>query len=181
MRKLISISLLLCFAIYHFGYYAFYYSHQYQIESNWHDKIYSSLDVGLEERIMEVPLAAPYMANQEEFQATNTRFEKDGKYFRAIKQRYQNDTLQIVYVPDTARKTLESTVQQWISLVTDDDFSGENSNSTLLKVFVKDYVESQMIDFVAIQEVISIQHQGFIFSSYKNPIFQQNSPPPQVS
>ena len=121
------------------------------------------------------------MANQEEFQATNTRFEKDGKYFRAIKQRYQNDTLQIVYVPDTARKTLESTVQQWISLVTDDDFSGENSNSTQLKVFVKDYVESQLIDFVAIQEVISIQHQGFIFSSYKSPIFQQNSPPPQVS
>jgi len=139
------------------------------------------LGVGLEERIMEVPLVAPYMANQEEFQATNTRFEKDGKYFRAIKQRYQNDTLQIVYVPDTARKTLESTFQKWISLVTEDDFSGENSNSMQLKVFVKDYVESQLIDFVAIQGVISIQHQGFIFSSYKSPIFQRNSPPPQVS
>lgn len=135
----------------------------------------------MEERLMEVPLAAPYMANQEEFQATNTRFEKDGKYFRAIKQRYQNDTLQIVYVPDIARKTLESTVQKWVMSVNDDDFSGENSNSYQFKAFVKDYVETQLIDFQAIQEVISIQHQEFIFSAYKNPIFQLSSPPPQVS
>ena len=87
---------------------------------------------------MEIPLSAPYMANQEEFHATNTRFEKDGQYFRAIKQRYQNDTLQVIYVPDTSRKALDSTVQKWISSLVDDelpqDQGGKNFLSYLQKI-----------------------------------------------
>ena len=71
------------------------------------DQIYGEKQVQLEEQILEIPLNAPYLANQEDFQATNTRFELEGNYYRAIKQRYQNDTLQVVYVPDTARKVLD--------------------------------------------------------------------------
>jgi hypothetical protein len=140
LRKAVAIALLLCFAIYHFGYYAFYYSYQYTMESKWKDRIYGEHTGVLDERLMEIPLAAPYMANQDEFQATNTRFEKDGKYFRAIKQRYQNDTLQVVYVPDTARRVLESTVKSWISSLTEDDLPQDSNGQTQLKLFVKDYL-----------------------------------------
>lgn len=167
--------------MYHFGYYAFYYSYQYTLENQWQDKIYSEQLGTLEERLMEIPLSAPYMSNQDEFQPTNTRFEKDGKYFRAIKQRYQNDTLQIVYVPDTARKVLESTVKSWISSLTEDELPQDQNGKTQLKLFVKDYIETEpfQLGFVA-QNTIK-DKIGFIFSPYMSPYFTLDSPPPQLS
>ncbi|RIW16177.1 hypothetical protein D0X99_07350 [Algoriphagus lacus] len=167
--------------MYHFGYFAFYYSYQYTLENQWQDKIYSEQLGTLEERLMEIPLSAPYMSNQDEFQPTNTRFEKDGKYFRAIKQRYQNDTLQIVYVPDTARKVLESTVKSWISSLTEDELPQDQNGKTQLKLFVKDYIETEpfQLGFVA-QDTIK-DKIGFIFSPYMSPYFTLDSPPPQLS
>ena len=47
------------------------------IEAGWEDKIYEVEDQNLEESILSIPIRAPYLANQEDFQATNTRFEKD--------------------------------------------------------------------------------------------------------
>jgi len=181
LRKAVSIALLLCFAIYHFGYYAFYYSYQYTIESNWQDKIYGEYIGALEERLMEIPLSAPYMANQEEFQPTNTRFEKDGKYFRAIKQRYQNDTLQVVYVPDTARRVLESTVKSWISSLTDDQLPQDQNGKLQLKLFAKDYLEPEVFQIASVEQKSIEDKIGFIFSAYMSPYFILDSPPPQAS
>lgn len=130
---------------------------------------------------MEIPLSAPYMANQDDFQATNTRFEKDGKYFRAIKQRYQNDTLQIVYVPDTARRVLESTVKSWISSLTDDELPQDQNGKMQLKLFVKDYLEPEVFEIELIALGSAKGMIGFIFSPYMSPYFVLDSPPPQVS
>ncbi|GAA0877663.1 hypothetical protein GCM10009119_06310 [Algoriphagus jejuensis] len=166
--------------MYHFGYYAFYYSYQYAMESNWEEKIYGEQIGSLEELLIEIPLSAPYMSNQEEFQATNTSFEKDGKYFRAIKQRYQNDTLQIVYVPDTARRALVTTVKSWISSLTDDELPQDQNGKTQLKLFVKDFVEAEVYHLAYIGQSATEDKIGFIFSAYMNPCSNLDSPPPQL-
>lgn len=182
LKKLLSISLLFCFALYHFGHYVFYFTHQVQVENTWSEKIYAaSNEIELEERLLEVPLAAPYMANEQEFRATNTRFEKDGKFFRAIKQRYQNDTLQIVYVADTSRQKLENTFEKWVSWLTEGEMQQESSKSINLKTFVKDYIQEYPFEFSALEELILIKHTGFIFSTYTSPFFQLDTPPPQIS
>lgn len=180
MRKAVSIVLLACFAIFHFGYYAFYFSANVSIENRWKDQIYGDQIGSLEERIMEIPLNAPYMANQEEFQSTNTRFEKDGKYFRAIKQRYQNDTLQVVYVPDTARKVLDNTVKKWISSLVDDEMPQDQSGKNFLKLFAKDYLETSTFSLEAPSRIGYELMIGFIFSPYMSPFFALDSPPPQL-
>ena len=179
MKKAHAIFLFACFAIYHFGYYAFYFSFDYHLENQWADQIYSENQGNLEERLLEIPLSAPYMSNQDEFQPTNTRFEKDGKYFRAIKQRYQNDTLQLVYVADTARGVLNSTVKKWISSLTKDEIPQDQNGKTIAKTFIKDYIQPELYNLekpatIAIEDKI-----GFIFSSYMSPFFQLDSPPPQ--
>lgn len=130
---------------------------------------------------MQIPLTAPYMSNQEDFQPTNTRFEKEGKYFRAIKQRYQNDTLQIVYVPDTARRVLESTVKSWISSLTDDQLPRDQNGKIQLKLFAKDYIETEIFQTGLLAQKSVEDKIGFIFSPYMSPYFTLDSPPPQVS
>lgn len=130
---------------------------------------------------MEIPLSAPYMSNQDEFQPTNTRFEKDGKYFRAIKQRYQNDTLQLVYVTDTARGLLDNTVKKWISSLTEDEIPQDQSGKILAKTFIKDYLQPEVYSLDK-PEALAIEDQiGFTFSTYMSPYFTLDSPPPQLS
>lgn len=180
LRKTISIFLLCCFALYHFGYYAAYFSFRFQIESDWMEKIYSENQEGLEEKLMEIPLSVPYMAEEEEFRATNTSFVKDGQTYRAIKQRYVNDTLQIVYVPDTAKRILDNTIKQWVSSLVQDELPDAGSNS-LVKLFIKDYTQP-LNDFDYSPNAAELENvfMGFIFSSYQSKYFHLNSPPPEL-
>ncbi|MCR9015133.1 hypothetical protein [Aquiflexum gelatinilyticum] len=182
MKKVISIFLLCCFALYHFGYYVAYFSFRFQIESDWMEKIYSDNQEGLEEKLMEIPLSVPYMADEEDFRPTNTSFEKDGKTFRAIKQRYVNDTLQIVYVPDTAKRILDNTIKQWVSSLVQDDLPDAGNNSLLVKLFIKDYTPvSNDFDYSPVASELEQDFIGFIFSSYENNYFHLNSPPPELA
>ncbi|MCE2708253.1 MAG: hypothetical protein ACK5BR_01205 [Bacteroidota bacterium] len=180
MKNAIAIVLLICFAIFHFGYYAVYFSASISLENRWDDQIYGDQVLQMEERMLEIPLQAPYMANQEEFQATNTSFEKDGKYYRAIKQRYQNDTLQVVYVQDTAKKNLDSAVKRWISALAEDQLPQDQEAKQMGMLFAKDYIPSQETSFDGLARHGFEFKKGFIFSSYFSPYFTIDSPPPQL-
>lgn len=180
MKKALAILLLACFAIYHFGYYAFYFSFDYHVENQWADQIYGVTQGDLEERLLEIPLSAPYMSNQAEFQPANTRFEKDGKYFRAIKQRYQNDTLQLVYVADPAREVLNSTVKKWISSLTEDQIPQDQNGKLLAKTFIKDYLQPELYKLTKPVALPFEDMIGFTFSTYTSPFFTLDSPPPQL-
>jgi hypothetical protein len=180
LRKTVAIFLLFCFALYHFGYYVAYFSFRLQIENHWSEKIYSENQGEFEERIMEIPLSIPYMADEEEFRATNTSFQKDGQYYRVIKQRYINDTLQIVYVPDSAKRNLDSTIKQWVSSLVQDELPDSGSNSLLVKIFVKDYTQPiNEFDF-SVSIANDNKYNGFVFLTYQNQDINLTTPPPEL-
>jgi hypothetical protein len=166
--------------MYHFGYYALYFSFDQHLENKWEQMIYSEKSIDAEETLIEIPLSAPYMANEEEFKPTNTSFEKDGQFYRAIKQRYQNDTLQIIVVQDAARGVLDNTVKKWISFLTEDEIPQNQNGKSLIKLLAKDYLQPEKygMDFsIVTHDFVS---PGFSFFNYSNPFFQHLSPPPQV-
>lgn len=181
MRTITALLLLVCFAFYHFGYYAIFYSHTIKLESRWHSKIYSTEKLGLEEKVLEIPFSAPYMANETQYRATNTSFQKDGKFFRVIRQRYQNDTIQLIYVQDFSRQRLNGAIQKWISWVNQDDLPAENSSDTNLKIFCKDYAGTQELDLFASGLLGIPEKTGFVLSKYTDPFYQVSSPPPDFS
>ena len=181
MKKAISIVLLICFAIYHFGYYAFYFSYESHLERQWVSQIYGEEVYGTSEILIEVPLSVPYMANQDDFQPTNTPFEKDGKYFRVVKQRYQNDTLQLIAVPDTARKVLDNTIKNWISFLTDDEIPQDKNGNISVQFFAKDYIQPNHYLFKAIDKFPLAVTLGDGFFHYSNTNEDIESPPPQFS
>lgn len=129
---------------------------------------------------MEIPISVPYMADQDEFQTTNTTFEKDGQNYRAVKQRYANDTLQIIYVPDTAKNKLDNVVKKWITSLVSDEIPAENTNSLLSKIFIKDYTKPNL-DFV-IAPLLNQEKNyiGFIFLPYNELFLSNNTPPPEL-
>ncbi|MCF1749642.1 hypothetical protein [Mariniradius sediminis] len=180
MRKPIAILLLCCFALYHFGYYVAYFSFRLQVEKHWVDKIYSDSSAALEEKMMEIPLSIPYMVSEEEFRVANTSFEKDGQFFRIIKQRYVNDTLQVVYVPDTAKRTMNETIKLWVTSLVHDDLPDGANNTLLSKIFVKDYTQPvndfQFRSFIPVQK----HYIGFIFLPFDQLTINIHTPPPEL-
>ncbi|MEB2780336.1 hypothetical protein U3A58_08015 [Algoriphagus sp. C2-6-M1] len=180
MKKALSIFLLVCFAIYHFGYYAFYFSYDQHLESKWEDLIYSESSPEVEERLLEIPLSMPYMANQEEFQSTNTPYEQGGKYYRVIKQRYQNDTLQFIVLPDTERRVLTNSVKKWISSLMQDELPQDQNNKTTVKLFVKDYLQADQYSIDFSQYSSEKKTPGFIVFRHSNPFCQLDNPPPKI-
>lgn len=181
MKKILPIFLLVCFALYHFGYYAFYFSYDRHLEGKWEAVIYGESQLEVQEKLIEIPLSMPYMANQEEFQPTNTPYEKDGKYYRVIKQRYQNDTLQLIVLPDTERRVLDSTVKKWISLITEDEVPQDQNGSVAVKFFVKDYIQPSPFDFMAYPNTVLDSSMGYLPHGYISPACRIDSPPPQFS
>lgn len=130
---------------------------------------------------MEIPLSIPYMADQEGFQVSNTSFEKAGQYYRVIKQRYTNDTLQIIYVADTAKRTLDNTIKQWINSLVAEDGTDKDHNTLLAKNFVKDYTQPIHAFSFGILPVLEKMPIGFIFLPYQDHSFQLNTPPPELA
>jgi len=179
LKKGISIWLLFCFLSYHFGYYLLYFSLQHKIESDWQNKIFD--DYFSQELMMKLPLSVPYMADQEDFQITNTPFTQDGIHYRAIKQRYVNDTLQIIYVPDHAVVDLKSTVKDWIATINTDRQPNQSNGKLIFLKAYKDFTSSDF-NFLSIPLKSKIYHsEETYYFPYKWVCLLVDSPPPELS
>ena len=178
MKKGISILLLGCFVVYHFGFYIFYFAYQHHIESEWSDKI---LDENSNQmQILEIPMRLPYMIDNEEFHLTNISFSMDGKSYRGIKKRFIDDAFQLVYVPDHAKINLEISLKQWVVSLTPDGSSDQQKDIILTKSPVKDYLSPDE-KFLFLP---AIWYQVFCFledfSNYLPLSVKVTSPPPKV-
>lgn len=178
MKKGISILLLGCFVVYHFGFYIFYFAYQHHIESEWSDKI---LDENSNQmQILEIPMRLPYLIDNEEFHLTNISFSMDGKSYRGIKKRFIDDAFQLVYVPDHAKINLEISLKQWVVSLTPDGASDQQKDIILTKSPVKDYLSPDE-KFLFLP---AIWYQVFCFSedfsNYHPMAVKVTSPPPKV-
>ncbi|MFM8362104.1 MAG: hypothetical protein ACKOA4_05345 [Haliscomenobacter sp.] len=135
MQKTPAIFLLFCFVSYHFGYYASYFSKKAQVEKVWFERIYGGSAAELPEMSIEIPLSVAYMPDQEDFRESNASFEKEGRHYRIIKQRYKKDTLEIVYVPDVEKNQLQSLVAEWAKSLSSKHSEGTTGLSALKAPF----------------------------------------------
>lgn len=81
------------------------------------------------------------MPDQEYFQEANTTFEKDGRMYRIVKQRYHKDTLQIIYVPDQGKQNLKQLIKAWVTAQSGEDTSSDGIAQ--LKPIFKPYIQDE--------------------------------------
>lgn len=180
MKREIAILLLFCFSFYHFGYYFFYFSYRYKIENDWTTNTFSPDREFNEEQMIKIPVHIPYLTDQEDFYASNTSFEKNGASYRIVKQRYVQDTLQVVYVPDIALNKLDHTIRGWITALTE-GIDQEASNGKIIpKNFVKDYLRPAA--FINIKPYLADEQLARTFLSffYSQILIDLPDPPPKA-
>lgn len=172
--------MLLCsFLFYHFGYHLYFIALQHQIENHWKNRVFDS-SFSQEERVMLMPLTIPYLANQEDYQVTNTPIDINGRHFRAIKQKYANDTLEIIYVLDAPKSQLVNQVNQWISLLNSESNQADG-NIFFFKMY-KDYTFTNLK--FTLSEGIFAKVSGkdiSPFTFYKDFFLLLDGPPPEIS
>lgn len=172
--------LLGCFGLYYFGYIIYFFAFQHTLNREWEENIWEeSYDASATE-LMKIPLSIPYMANQESFQTTNLPIEINGQFLRVIKQRYQNDTLQIVYLKDHKQQKLENQVTDWIKSITDNSQKNNTERNQLFaKFFPKDFMANEFYTFKtwdsnhAVNRIVTSQ------TDYTDIFLSLKSPPPQ--
>lgn len=180
MKREIVILLLFCFSFYHFGYYFFYFSYKYKIENDWMVHTYTPDRAFSEEQMIKIPVHIPYLTDQEDFYATNTSFEKNGASYRIVKQRYIQDTLQVVYVPDVALNRLDRTIKGWITALTD-GIDQEASNGKIIpKNFIKDYLRPVSFIYFKSQSIYKSPIGEFTCRNYRNIQIELPDPPPEI-
>ncbi len=178
MKKGISILLLGCFLVYHFGFYIFYFAYQHHIESEWSAKIFDEQSAAL--NVLEMPMRLPYIIDNDEFHLTNIPFVMDGKAYRGIKKRFMDDAFQLVYVPDHAKINLELSLKQWVISLTPDGSADHQKDIVLTKSPVKDYLSpSERISFLLDISVQTFCYAAY-FSVYPSAKVKVISPPPQI-
>lgn len=120
------------------------------------------------------------MANQEDFQTTNLSMEVDGQFLRVVKQRYQNDTLQIIYLKDHKQQRLENQVSDWIKSITDKSPKNNSERNQLFaKFFPKDFMANELFAFQVWDSGIDSNGIKTSQSDYKDIFLSQKSPPPK--
>lgn len=180
MKREIAILLLFCFSFYHFGYYFFYFSYKYKIENDWSAHTHTSDRQFDEEQMIKIPVHIPYLTDQENFYAANTSFVKNGASYRIIKQRYVQDTLQVVYVPDIALNKLDQTIKGWVTALTD-GIDQEASNGKIIpKNFIKDYLQPFSFIYFRHQSAETPSVGGFVFGNYFDVHIELPDPPPRI-
>ncbi len=142
MRKSAAFFLLFCFAVYHLGYLVVQLLMPLAIHQHWERQIWEAKEALPSERLVKIPFPMPYGQDQEDFQSVNFSMEIDGKMTRVIKQRYFDEHLEVVIVPDQLQATFDQQLQLWISSIGSEqgDFQGSPMQKLLLKTFVKDFL-----------------------------------------
>jgi hypothetical protein len=158
-----------------------YFALKFQIEAKWATRIYDERQEEAEEMILKIPISLPYASDQDEFITTNTSFEKDGRNYRVIKQRYLRDTLHLVYLPDMATDSLDKTIKQWVASLIQNETQDPTGDPLLSLLILKDYAPPQNKCafnpfFITVKE-----NPDSVFLAYKSLQLPHHTPPPERS
>lgn len=178
MRRFAAIVLLFVFLLYHIGYYGFYLLASYQLDNHWHAKTYQDeLD---EEHLLHtaIPLAVPYQVNQTEYVPTGGKVEVDGNFYRVVRQKYANDTLHVMYVPDMLQKELQQSVDKWLSTIIPVPHSDSDSQQLWISL-TKSFLIHKTLQLDEPVRLISLYSYGHVSLHEYEFISVIPLPPPQ--
>lgn len=183
MKQALSIFLLSCFAFYQFGYFVVLVCIPRIIDQQWEGRIWDQGISLSEGELVKIPFAMPYGQNQEEFTSVNHSIQIDGAWKRVIKQRYFDDHLEVITVPDRLESNLEAQLKTWASSFNPDTDAEDIPplQKLILKSFHKNFTSPiQYHNQFIFNDLKPINQHGFYAFSILESNPEITSPPPQI-
>jgi hypothetical protein len=127
---------------------------------------------------IKIPITVPYHLNRD-YERVTGEFENDGKFYKLVKQRLVNDTLQVVCVVDTKKKSLDDELNNLTR-----QFSGTSTeNGRASKIVntnpIQEYSSQSFIELASICTGWSLKFESPDHNSvFVSPSIEIHSPPP---
>jgi hypothetical protein len=183
MRKIAAPLLLVCFGIYHFGFFAVQFLMPLAIHHHWESRIWDDEASSLGGRLVKIPFSMPYGQDQESFQFANFSLEIEGQTSRVIKQRYFDEHLEVIIVVDKLQSNLKKQVKSWLfSLSAESEDSDQLPlQQALAKTFAKNFIPYMLEWSVeSAQFAILIVHNDYFHVGIITGIKDILLPPPKL-
>ena len=128
--------------------------------------------------VLSFPIALPYPVNSDEPTRASGNFQYNGKEYRLVQQRFENDTLFVICIKDSESMRIASAINEYIQIA--NDLPGTHQALSFLGKLYKDFNTTTIIDFVPPNDPVEPQ-QFFSLSSsaWPDPFHRIESPPPR--
>ncbi len=140
MKRVTAILLLCLLILYHGGFYSVYWLVSHQIDKQW-----QGMDIPQQKDLMRIsiPMKIPYKANQIDYSQTRGKIVLGKQVYRAIYQKYQNDSLHILIVNDAISSHLNNSIHALVKNAAPMD---ENkSRTSVINFCAKHYDEPKSV------------------------------------
>jgi len=94
--------------------------------------------------LIKIPLTIPYATDSRDFVRSNGKFEHEGEVYRIVKQKFLQDTLQVVCIKDQVSTHLNHAKTDFIKTFSDRPEENKSSAYNLLQKLFKDYCKSSL-------------------------------------
>jgi hypothetical protein len=141
VKRLSTIVLIALLLLNVLGYYGVFVSLQYQHSRNEIQRFDAKLYDESETFTIKVPISIPYAVDQQDFERVDGEFEYHGQFYRMVKQKLSNDTLQIVCIKDQHGTRLAQALNDYVKSFTDKPVQGKANGKTTITL-IKDYILS---------------------------------------
>jgi len=119
------------------GYYAVFLGLQYKHRLAMTAKFDAGMYDESQTITLQIPMAVPYLASDEEFKRVDGSFQYNGEHYRLIKQKYSTDALIVVLAKDNENKRIADAMSSYVMSFT--DMNDEQDNHFTV-TFIKDYI-----------------------------------------
>ncbi|HYF69026.1 MAG TPA: hypothetical protein VD884_12870 [Ohtaekwangia sp.] len=178
LKKLVSIFLLLVFLFNVGGYYFVFWCMQHQAREKLLHRFDSNNYQDHELVVLSFPITLPYPVSSDEPTRATGKFQYNGKEYRLVQQRFENDTLFVICIKDTESMRIASAINEYIQIA--NDLPGTNQALGFLGKLYKDFNTTTIIAFTPFNDPVEPpQFFSFSSSALPDPFHRIESPPPQ--
>lgn len=162
MKKIASILLLAILLFNLLGYHFLFNYLQSNQQSQLEEQLYSdNKSAEVNSKSVKVPVTFPYYTNNKTFEPASGEINVNGTYYKVIKKRIYNDSLEIVYMIDWGKTELQSAKTDFVKQANGIETSKQGSKSNkLVKPVVFEYIVGDLLNVTAL---VSCIKPGFPF------------------
>lgn len=126
-----------------------------------------------------IPITLPYWNDQSNYRVTHGKIMIDGKLYRKVLQKYEQDAIHLIVAEDSQTERLNNTIADWVRAMSDSE-SSSNDKADLIKSAAKDYTLYQQLTYS--KSLILLAEQSFGTHPASNTLEtypELNTPPPR--
>lgn len=180
MKRIFALLFLLIFLFNVGGYYLVFWTLRFEANLNLTQQLDQNRYNNAETFLFKLPVALPYGLNQEGYQRVSGSFEHNGKFYKLVKQKHENDTLYIVCIRDHEEQKIVDAFSDYVKLSNDLPASSQDDGLSLLSKLSKDFESNILLDIV----MTDGWYLGTFYADHSSSILKGekiiHSPPPEV-